>query len=133
MKETPLSLSNRTRAYHIIGIFATEPLEGAKPLGQPQQNLSKLRHLAGIGDRRHLGQGSQAALMQAGESLQMLIAYPFFPAIDRMAVQRKLRLRQPAVQCFGIDAQATTSVSYRDEGHWVPPFLGNRQHEREPA
>jgi hypothetical protein len=26
MKETPLLFSKRTRAYHIIGIFATEPL-----------------------------------------------------------------------------------------------------------
>jgi hypothetical protein len=70
--------------------------------------------------------------MQTGQHLQILTAQPFFAAIVGMAVQGKLSIRQPATQRFGIDAQATTNVGYRDNGHRATPFVWDMQQEREP-
>jgi hypothetical protein len=49
--------------------------------------------------------GSQTALMQTSQHLEVLFAQPFFAAIERMTWQGKLGLRQPAMQGFGINAQ----------------------------
>jgi hypothetical protein len=106
-------------------------LQGAKLFGQRQQRSRKLRHLAEVECRWHLGEGSQAALMQAGQQVQVLTAYPFFAAIVRMALQGKLRICQPAVQRFGIDAQATSSLGQRHKGHGTTPFVWCVQQERE--
>src|SRR5690348_4183720 len=55
--------------------------------------------------------------MQASEQVQVLAAHPFFAALAGMALQGKLRSRQPAAQRFGINTQATSSLGDRDEGH----------------
>jgi len=98
-------------------------LQGVKPLGQGQQRSRKLRPLADNRGRWLLREESQAALMQASEHLQVLAAQPFFAAIAGMAKPGELRIRQPAAQRFGIDAQATTPISQRDKGHGITPFV----------
>src|SRR5438067_721168 len=107
-------------------------LQGAQRLGERQERSRQRRRLAGFGGRRLLWQGSQAALMQAGQCLQVLAAHPFFAAIVGMAAQGKLSLGQPAVQRFDINAQAASSLGQRDEGHRATPFVWNGQPEREP-
>ena len=107
-------------------------LQGAQPLGQGQEGVGQRWPLAVNRSRRFLWQGSQAAVMQAGQQVQVLTAHPFFAAIMGMARHRKLSIGQPAAQRFGIDTQATTSVGYRDEGHKATPFVWNGQAEREP-
>jgi hypothetical protein len=59
--------------------------------------------------------------MQASEHLQVLLTHPLFAAIRRMGVQSQLGLGEPAVQRFGIDAQAMSRLGHRDEGHGIPP------------
>src|SRR5216683_811457 len=108
-------------------------LQGVQPLRQGQQRGSPRWQFVGTGSRRLLGERGQAALMPLGQQVQILSAHPFFATIARMAVQGKLGLRQPAAQRFGIDAQASGRLGYRDKGHRVPPFVGNMQQEREPA
>jgi len=98
-------------------------LQGAQPLGQGQERVGQRWPLAVNRSRWFLWQGSQAAVMQAGQQVQVLTAHPFFAAIMGMARHRKLSIGQPAAQRFGIDAQATTSVGYRDEGHKATPFV----------
>src|SRR5205823_4560960 len=71
--------------------------------------------------------------MSASQQVEVLSAHPFFAAIVGVAVQGELRLREPAAQCFGIDAQATTRLGHRDNDHGSTPFVWDRQHEREPA
>ena len=61
--------------------------------------------------------------MQAGQYLQVITAYPFFAAILGRAVQGNLSLSQPAVQRFGIDAQASARLGHRDEGHRITPLV----------
>src|SRR5260221_573500 len=68
-------------------------LQGAKPLGQGQQRGRERRLLVSNEGRRLLWEGSQAALMQASESLQVLTAHPFFAAILGTALQGELRIR----------------------------------------
>ena len=105
--------------------------QGAKPLGQGQQRGGQGWLLVGPRSRQLLGEGSQAALMQALARLQVLTAHPFFAAIVGMAKPRELSLRQPAAQRFGIDAEATTRVGQREEGHGTTPFVWCVQQERE--
>jgi hypothetical protein len=61
--------------------------------------------------------------MQAGESLQVVVAQPFFATISGMALQGKLRICQPAAQRFGIDAEATSRLGHRHNGHGITPFV----------
>ncbi len=105
-------------------------LQGAKLLGQPEQRSRKLRHRGWQWGRWHLGERSQAALMQASQHLQLLSVHPFFAAIVRMAVQRELGIGQPAMQRFDIDAQACGRLGHRDKGHRIAPFGWNVQQER---
>ena len=68
-------------------------LQGAQGLGERQQRSRKLRHLVGQGSRRLLWEGSQTALMQAGQFLEVVLAQPFFAAIAMMAGQGQLSIR----------------------------------------
>src|SRR5690242_18818953 len=92
-------------------------LQGAQLLRQVQQGGRQCSLLAKRGGRWLLGQRGQAALMQAGQHLQMLVTQPIFPAIMGMVVEGKLRLREPAAQRFGINAQAGDRLGQRDKGH----------------
>src|SRR6266702_6284662 len=108
-------------------------LQGVKPLGQGQQRGSPRWQFVGTGSKRLLGERGQAALMPLGQQVQILSAHPFLATIVRMAVQSELGLRQPAMQRFGIDAQASGRLGHRDKGHRVPPFVWNVQQEQEQA
>jgi len=108
-------------------------LQGAQLLWQREQVSRQRRDLAGKLGRFFLLRGSQMAMMQAGKLLQVLLAQPFFAAIDRMALKGERSLLEPAVQRFGIDAQASGRLSQRDEGHQTTPFVWWIQQEREQA
>jgi hypothetical protein len=62
-------------------------------------------------------------MMQVGEQFKMLAAYSFFATIAGMVLQGELSLRHPAAEGFGIDAEATTRLGHRQEGHGATPFV----------
>jgi hypothetical protein len=106
-------------------------LQGVKSLWQGEERGGQRKRLVGMGCRWHLGQRSQAALMQVSQHRQVLTIHPFLAAIAGMAVQGELRIREPAAQRLGIDAQAMSSLDHRDNGHGITPFVCRRQRERE--
>jgi hypothetical protein len=85
-------------------------LQGSNLLRQDEERSGKLWRRDCFEGRLFAWKGSQAPLMEVGQHLQVFIAHPFFPAIGRMALQGKLCIGQPAVQRFGIDAQAMSSL-----------------------
>src|SRR5207248_7099428 len=68
------------------------------------------------------GQGGQGALMQTSQQVQVVLAEPVFARIARMGLQAEVRVGEPAMQGFGIDAQEPTGVGKRQEEHRVTPF-----------
>jgi hypothetical protein len=72
-------------------------LQAGKLLRYLQEHSRPWRDLALHRNWWNLGKRSQTALMQAGQKLELFSAYPFFAAIARMALQRKLDISQPAV------------------------------------
>jgi len=108
-------------------------LQGRKLLWQREQIGGQRWDLAGKLSRSFFLRGSQTALMQASQHLEVLLAQPFFAAIVRMAWQGKLRISQPAMQGFGINAQTPRRLGYRHKGHGTTPFVwGVQQNESQP-
>jgi len=108
-------------------------LHGRKLLWQPEQIGGQRWDLAGKLSTSFFLRGSQTALMQASQRLEVLLAQPFFAAIVRMAWQGKLRISQPAMQGFGINAQTPGRLGYRHKGHGTTPFVwGVQQNESQP-
>ena len=91
-----LRLQQEGEISHLLLQNADLSLQGGKLFGQRQQLNRQRWYLAGNRGGRHLGKGSQAALMQAGQHLEVLLAHPFFAAIAGITLKRKLRIRQPA-------------------------------------
>src|SRR6266851_2999941 len=130
----PVLLKEASESSHLLLQCGNLGLQDAQRLWQRQQRGGQRRHLAGgEGCRRLLWEGSQAALMQASQRLQVLLAHPFFAAIVGIALQGKLGISQPAAQRFGIDAKATTRLGQRHKGHRATPFVWDVQQERESA
>jgi hypothetical protein len=108
-------------------------LHGHKLLWQREPIGGQRWDLAGKLSRSFFLRGSQTALMQASQHLEVLLAQPFFAAISRMALQGKLRISQPAMQGFGINAQTPRRLGYRHKGHGTTPFVwGVQQNESQP-
>jgi hypothetical protein len=108
-------------------------LHGRKLLWQREQIGGQRWDLAEQLSRSFFLRGSQTALMQASQHLEVLLAQPFFAAIVRMALQGKLRISQPAMQGFGINAQTPRRLGYRHKGHGTTPFVwGIQQNESQP-
>jgi hypothetical protein len=61
-------------------------------------------------------------MMQDGQLSQVVLAQAGFATISGMTLHRELRLREPAMQGFGIDAQVPTTVGQGPEGHRSSPF-----------
>jgi hypothetical protein len=77
-------------------------LQGGKRRGQGGQ----WRGQGSENGRRGFGGGQrrQGALMQAGELAQEVLTEAVFTTIAGMGLQREMRLGQPAMQRFGVDA-----------------------------
>ncbi len=108
-------------------------LQGGKLFRQREQRSRKLRPLALNRGGWLLWEGSQAALMQAGQDLKVLTAHPFFAAIVGMVLKRKLSLHQPAAHGFDIDAETTARLGHRHKGHEATPFVRCVEQERKQA
>src|SRR5260221_8478787 len=117
-----LLLEQKGEISHLLLQGGDLGLQGGKPLWERQKRSRKLRRLGRDGGRRHFGQESQAALMQAGQDLQVITAYPFFAAILVKAVLWEFRLYHPAVQRFVFHAHASRHLGHRDESHRITPF-----------
>src|SRR5450755_2225648 len=116
---------------HLLVQRAELSLHGGKLFGQRQQLSRQRGHLALHRSRWNFGKGRQAALMQASQELEMLLAQPFFAAIVGMALQGKLSIGEPAMQRFGIDAQVMSSLGHRHTDHGITPFVCSVQQERQ--
>src|SRR5260370_749658 len=98
-------------------------LHGRQLLWQREQLGGQRWDPAGKLSRSFFLRRSQTALMQASQHLEVLLAQPFFAAIVRIALQGKLRISQPAMQGFGINAQTSRRLGYRHKGHGTTPFV----------
>src|SRR6266566_3070304 len=129
----PVLLKQASEISHLLLQRDELGLHGRKLLWQPEQIGGQRWDLAGKLSRSFFLRGSQTALMQASQRLEVLLAQPFFAAIVRMALQGKLRISQPAMQGFGINAQTPRRLGYRHKGHGTTPFVwGVQQNESQP-
>jgi hypothetical protein len=98
-------------------------LQGAQRLRQGEESGGQWWQIALHEGKQRLGERSQAALMQASQQFEVLLAHPFFASVAGMALQGEVSIRQPAAQGFGIDAEVATGVSQRDKSHGSTPFV----------
>jgi hypothetical protein len=108
-------------------------LQGAKLRGEREERGRQRWQSALNGGRWLRWEGSQAAMMQAGQDLKVLTAHPFFAAIVGMVLKRKLSLHQPAAHGFDIDAETTARLGHRHTGHEATPFVRCVEQERKQA
>ena len=129
----PVLLKKASEIRHLLLQCDELGLHGRQLLWQREQIGGQRWDLAGKLSRSFFLRGSQTALMQASQHLEVLLAHPFFAAIVRMALQGKLRISQPAMQGFGINAQTPRRLGYRHKGHGTTPFVwGGQQNESPP-
>jgi hypothetical protein len=109
-------------------------LQGADHFGQGKEGGGQEWQSSRSRDRWLWWEGSQVAMMQASQQIEVLPAQPFFAAIVGMVLQGELSIGQPAVQGFGVDAQVTRRVGQRNKGHRTTPFMRwveQEEHSRE--
>src|SRR6266566_5027893 len=89
------------------------------------------------GDRRRRGCTSQnrrlkCAAMQAGYLVQVLLRHTFDAGIRRVGGQRKIGLFEPVAECFGMNAEQTSTVCDRKGSHDRVSFrVETKRHTRE--